>query len=75
MDNVRPDGTEDQYVTYTNGEALGRNAHVRCSKLIRKSPQRYDPGFGATREWKYKDVTSIVYVIQYGYIDRNVDTY
>ena len=49
MDNVRPEGTEYQYVTFPSGGALRRNVHVRCSKLIRKYPQRYNPGFGAAR--------------------------
>ena len=42
MDNVRPEGTEDQYVTSPNGEALGRNFHVRRSERIRNSPQILD---------------------------------
>ena len=49
MDNVCPEGTEDQYVTSPSGEALGRNIHVRSSGRIRNSPQRYNPGFGAAR--------------------------
>ena len=40
MDNVHPEGTEDQYVTYPSGEDLGRNVHVRRSKRIRNSPHR-----------------------------------
>ena len=28
MDNVCPEGTEDQYVTSPRGEDLGRNVHV-----------------------------------------------
>ena len=51
MDNVYPEGTEDQYVTSPSGEALGRNFHVRRSERIENSPQRYNPGFGAAREW------------------------
>ena len=47
MENVRPKGTEYQYVTFPSGGTLRRNVHVRCSKLIRKYPQRYNPGFGA----------------------------
>ena len=43
MDNVRPEGTEDQYVPSPNGEALGRNVHVRRSERIINSPQRYNP--------------------------------
>ena len=29
MDNVRPEGTEDQYITSADGEDLRRNVHVR----------------------------------------------
>ena len=49
MYNVRPEGTTHQSVTYTSGEALGRNVHIRRSERIRKFPQRYDPGFGYSR--------------------------
>ena len=49
MENVCPEGTEDQYVTSPSGEALGRSVDVRRSKRIRNSPQRYNPGFGAAR--------------------------
>ena len=31
MENVRPEGTEDQYITSTDEEYLRRNAHVRRS--------------------------------------------
>ena len=75
MDNVFPDGNENQYVTSTSGEALGRNVNVRRSERIRNSPQRYNPGFGATREWKNDTVASIVYMIKDRYFDSNVDTY
>ena len=44
---MRPEGTEDQYVKSPNGEALGSNVHVRRSKRIRNSQQRYKPEFGA----------------------------
>ena len=64
MENVRPEGTEEQSVTSPSGEALGRNANLRRSERIRKSPHRYNPGFGAAREWKNDDVSSIVYMIQ-----------
>ena len=74
MDNVHPEGTEDQSVTSPNGEALGRNVHVRRSKRIRNSPQRYNPGFGAAIEWKNGAVVSMVYMIQDRYLNRNVDT-
>ena len=73
MDNVFPEGTEDQYVTSPNGEALGRNVDVRRSKRIRNSPQQYNPGFGAARKWNNDAVVSIIYMIQDRYIDSNVD--
>ena len=60
MDNVCPEVTEDQYVTSPRGEALGSNVHLRRSKCIRNSPQRYNPGFGAAREYKNDAVASIV---------------
>ena len=47
MENVRPEDTEDQSVTYPSVEALGRNVHVRRYERIRNYPQRYDPGFGS----------------------------
>ena len=34
----------------------------------------HDPGFGTAREWKDDDFSSIVYMIQYGYLNSNVDT-
>ena len=46
MDNVCPDGNENQYVTSPSGEALGRTVNVRRSERIRNSPQRYNPGLG-----------------------------
>ena len=61
---VCPEGTEDQYVTSPSGEALGRNVNVRRSERIRNSPQRYNPGFVAAREWKNDNVASIDYIIQ-----------
>ena len=42
IDNVRPEGTENQHFTYPSGEALGVNVHVRRSKRIKKSPHWYD---------------------------------
>ena len=60
MENVCPKGNENQFFTSPSGEALGRNVHVRRSERIRNSPQRYNPGFGAAREWKNDDVASIV---------------
>ena len=74
MDNVCLEGTEDQYVTSTSGEALESNVHVRRSERIRNSPQRYNPVFGAAREWKNNDVVSIVYMIQDRDLNSNVYT-
>ena len=74
MDNVCPEGTEEKYVTSTRGEALGRNVNVRRSERIRNYPQWYNPGFGDAREWNNDDVASIVYMIQDGDFDSNVDT-
>ena len=45
-----------------------------CSECIRKSPHRYDPDFGSDREWKNDAVASIVYMIQDGYLNSNIDT-
>ena len=74
MDNVCLEGTEDQYVTSPSGEALGRNVHLRCSERIRNSPQRYNPGFEAAREWKNDAVASIAYMIQDMDLNSNVYT-
>ena len=74
MDKVRPDGTEDQSVTSPSGEYLGINVHGRHSKCIRKYTQRYDPVFGASRGWNHEVVASIVYMTQYGDLNRDVDT-
>ena len=74
MDNVLPEGNEDQYVKYPSGEYLGRNVHMRRSECTRKSPQQYDPVFGASREWNNDAVASIVYMIQDGDIYSNIDT-
>ena len=74
MENVRLEVTEDQSIIYPSGEALGRNAHVRCSKRIRNSPQRYNTGFKDSIEWKNVDVASIVYIIQDRDPNSNVDT-
>ena len=41
---------------------------------MRNFPQRFNPGFGAAREWKNDAVTSIVYMIQDSYFDSNVYT-
>ena len=40
MDNMCPDGNENQYVTSPSGETLGRNVNVRRPERIRNSPQR-----------------------------------
>ena len=74
MDNLSPEDTEDQSVTSPSGKDLGRNVHVRRSECIRNSPQRYNPVFGAAREWKNNAVASIVYMIQDREYDINVDT-
>ena len=74
MENVCPDGNENQYITSPSGEALGSNVNARRSERIRKSPQRYNPDFGAAREWKNDAVASIFYMIQDRYFDSNVDT-
>ena len=47
---------------------------MRRSECIRNYPQRYNPVFGAAREWKNNDVASIVYMIQDRDFDSNVDT-
>ena len=74
MENVRHEGTGYQSVTSPSGEALGINVHVRRSKRIIKYPQRYNPGVGDDREWKNDNVASIVYMIKYGGLNRNIDT-
>ena len=75
MDNVRTEETEDQSVTSPSGEALGINVHVRRSECIRKYPHWYDPVFGTAREWKSDAVASLVYLIQDGDLNSNVDMY
>ena len=60
MDNVRPGVTEDQSIISIIGEALGKNFHVRSSERIRISPQQYNPGFQAARDWKNDAAVSIV---------------
>ena len=74
MDTMRPEGTKDQSVTSTSGEALGRNVHVRNSGRIRKFPHLYNSGFGSARDCKNDDVASIVCMIQDGGFISNVDT-
>ena len=73
MENLLPEGTEYQCVTSPIGEALGRNFRVRPSERIRKYPQRYNPGFGAAREWNNNAVAIVVYMIQDGDLNSNVD--
>ena len=53
---------------------MGKNVDVRRSERIRNFPQRYNPGFGAAREWNNDDVEIIVYMIQDRDFDSNVDT-
>ena len=72
MYNVFLDGNENQYVTSPSGETLGMNVNVRRFEGIQNSPQRYNPGFGAAREWKNDSVASIVYMIQDRDFDSNV---
>ena len=74
MENLRPEGIEYEYVKSPSEEDLVRNVYVRLSNPIRKSPQRYDPGFGAAREWNNDAFASILYMIQYGDLNSNVDT-
>ena len=74
MDNVRPEGTEDQSVTSPSGEALGSNFHVRRFERTRNSPHQFNPGFVDARERKNDAVASIVYMIQDGDFNINVDT-
>ena len=74
MENMCPDGNENQYVTSPSGEALGKNVNVRRSERIRNFPQRFNPGFGASREWKNDAVAIIVYMIQDRDFDSNVYT-
>ena len=50
MEDVRPEETEDQYITSPSAEVLGRNLRVRHSKCIRRSKHRHEPVFGVDRE-------------------------
>ena len=43
---------------------------MRRSKRIRKTSKGYEPGFGATRDWKSDNVASIVYMIQDGGLNK-----
>ena len=47
---------------------------MRRSERIRHFPHRYNPGFGAAREWKNDDVASIFYMIQDRDLNSDVDT-
>ena len=38
MENMCPDGNENQYVTSPSGETLGRNVNVRRSECISLGP-------------------------------------
>ena len=74
MRNICLEGPEDQSVTSTSGEDLGRNLHMGRSGRIRKSLKQYDPGFWAARQWNSDAVLSILYMIQYVGFNGNVDT-
>ena len=74
MQNLRPAGDLYQYVTSPSGESLRSNLHVRCSKRIRKYSHQYETVFGSSREWNSDAIASIVYMIQYGYFNKNEDT-
>ena len=74
VESVRPEETVSKSVISPSGEALVSYVHVRRSKCIRKSPQRYYPVFGAAREWKNEAVVSIVYMIQDRGLNSNVYT-
>ena len=41
MDNVDPEGTEDQYITYPDGEDFSSNVYVGRSELSRNIIQRF----------------------------------
>ena len=47
---------------------------MRRSEHIINSPQKYNPGFGAAREWNNYSVASIFYMIQDGDFNINVAT-
>ena len=75
MDNVCPEGTQYQYISYTSGEVWGRNANLRYSECNRKHPQTFDPRFGY-RIYQNSDATaSLVYIIKYCIHDSNVYIY
>ena len=47
---------------------------MRLSERIRNYPKRYNPGFGAAREWNNDAFASRVYMIQDRDLNSNVDT-
>ena len=71
---MRPEVTLNQSVKSPSGEDLGINVHVRRSERIRNPLQRYNPKFGANREWNNDAVSSIVYMTQDRDLNSNVDT-
>ena len=54
---------------------MDRYVHVSNSKRNSKCTQRFEPSFAASREWKSDAATSLVYMIQDGYYDRNLNMY
>ena len=48
--------------------------HVKLSEIIGKSLQKFDPDFGAARQYNSDTLDSLVYMIQDGYYDSNIDT-
>ena len=75
MENWCLEGTDKQSVTSPGGEALDRDVHMSNSKRNRKFTHRFEPSFADVREWKSDAATSLVYMIQYGYYDRNLNMY
>ena len=73
MDNGCLEVTEDKKITSRNGKALGRHFHMRCSERIKKSPQKFGPVLGSTREWNSDDAAIIVYMKQDRDYDSNID--
>ena len=71
--NLLPEVNDVQPITSPSGGYLVSNVHVGSSKRIRKSPQRYDPGFGTARECNSDDIAILVYMIRDGGYDINVD--
>ena len=50
------------------------DVYVRYSQRIRKSPQWFDPFWGATRQWNSDVVSSLFYMIRNGSYSTNVVT-